>query len=188
MTALDHYLEPIKVAGESQELQYRAYRIDGNLPAPDMRRDAGLGTCNSCDYFIFDANALILIEDTQLAFQIKNLRKEYRYLDLQHQKEFIGKYIRDENKLKVYGSLLVLCKWAARHESTEDLLEKRRLIFWLVASGMETEEDSRFLDNLRDQLLRELQSVLSGHIVDGVEILPGSVFERRLSEVMDQSA
>ncbi len=113
MTAFDQFLEPIKVAGESLGDIHQAYRMDGNSPKPDMRRDAGLGTCNCCDYFMFaEDHIVVLIEETRLLEQVENLKIQYDYLEDNDKEKFVKKYIRQENKLKVYGSMLVLCRLA----------------------------------------------------------------------------
>lgn len=183
MTTLGEFLEPIEVAGRSLGEKYQAYRMDGTSPQPDMRRKADLGTCNCCDYFIFNKdNTIALIEETKLMKQIRGLKDEYDYLEVNDQTEFISKYIRDENKLKVYGSMLVLCRLADVCKNVNDIHQTKKYKFWLVASGMETEEDARLFDHLKDRLLNDLQSVLTGKILDGVEIIPSSVFTSKLSE------
>ena len=90
--------------------------------------------------------------------------------------------IRNENKLKVYGSMLVLCRLSAISNNTKDLLNNRKYTFWLVASGMEKEEDTIMFDHLRDRLLSELRSALTNNIVDSVEIIPSNLLVNKLPE------
>ena len=101
MTELGKYLEPIEVAGKSIGKNYQAYRIDGDSQQRNMRKDVGLGTCSSCDYFIFNENTLVLIEETQLLWQISNLKVEYSYLEEKVQTEFINKCIRCQGSSKI---------------------------------------------------------------------------------------
>ena len=185
MTALRNYLEPIELAGKSLGDQYRGYRIDGNSPDPDMRRDAGLGTCNSCDYFISQPTALILIEETQLALQVRHLKREFHYLNEAQQTDFISKRIRNEMKLKVYGSMLVLCRLSSLQSEASDLVNRKKYSFWLVASGEANEEDMRVLDNLRDRLLDELGGALTREVLEDVRIFPSSAFVDKLSQMTD---
>ena len=183
MTAFDRFLQPIKVAGKPLDTEYRAYLMDGTLPEPDMRKEAGLGTCNCCDYFIFSKNhSIALIEETMLMEQIKGLKDEYDYLEDNDQTEFISKYIRDENKLKVYGSMLVLCRLSARLDSVNKLLQTKKYRLWFVVSGIETAEDTRLFDHLKDRLRNDLNSVLTGKILEGVEIMPSARFVAKLSQ------
>lgn len=181
MTAFDQFLEPIEVAGKSLGDEHQAYRMDGRSPQPDMRRVAGLGTCDCCDYFLFaKTNIVVLIEETQLMRTIKRLKGEYHYLQSDHQTEFVKKYIRQENKLKVYGSMLVLCRLATVCENENQLLRTKKYRFWLIASGMNEPEDTRVFDNLKDRLLNELRSVLTGTVMDDVEIIPSNLLESKL--------
>ena len=187
MTELEKFLEPIVIAGSPLE-NHRAYRMDGTSPKPDMRQEAKLGTCDCCDYFKFDDDdTIVLIEETQLMKKIKDLKSKYHYLEDNHQTEFVREHIRDENKLKVYGAMLVLCRLAAVCENVKDLLQTRngklkKYKFWLVASGMETEEATMMFDHLKGQLRKELRSTLRGKILGRVEILPSHAFVTKLSE------
>lgn len=188
MIALEDFLEPIKLAGTPLTEKHLAYRMDGNSPQPDMRQEAKLGTCECCDYFKFDDDdTIVLIEETQLMKKIKDLKSEYHYLENRHQTEFVKKQIRNENKLKVYGAMLVLCRLAAVCENVKDLLQTKngklkKYKFWLVASGMETEEATRMFDHLKSQLRKELRSTLKDKILGRVEILPSHAFVTKLSE------
>ena len=180
---LDNYLESIVVAGHPLDDKHQAYRMDSTSPQRDMRKKAGLGTCNCCDYFIAGHdNTVVFIEETQLVGQIKDLKSEYQYLQDDDQKDFVSKYIRDENKLKVYGSMLVLCHLATACKEVKKLLKANRYRLWLVVSGMNTPEEKRVFDNLKDRLSQELKSVLTGKVLDDVEIIPSNVFAAKLSK------
>lgn len=188
MTALNKFLEPIEIAGKPLDKKFQAYRMDGTSPKPNMRQEAKLGTCECCDYFKFDDDdTIVLIEETQLMKKIKDLKSKYYYLEDRHQTEFVKKQIKDENKLKVYGAMLVLCRLAAVCENVKDLLQTKngklkKYKFWLVASGMDTEEATRMFDHLKGQLRKELRSTLKDKILGRVEILPSHAFVTKLSE------
>lgn len=153
-----------------------------------MRKDAGLGTCNCCDYFVIGKNAsTVLIEETRLIDQIRRLNNEYGYLSDLNRDKFIHKYIQSENKLKVYGSMLVLCRLAAVCDDAKTLLVGRKYDFWLVASGMYETEDMRFFDSMRDELFGELRGVLTGNIVSDVKIIPSAELVTKLSEYVATS-
>ena len=180
---LDKYLEPIMVANRPLGGKHQAYRMDGNSSLPDMRINAGLGTCNCCDYFIpGHENTVVLIEETQLVRQIKALKSQYQYLQVDDQTDFVSKCIRDENKLKVYGSMLVLCHLATACREVKEFLKAKKYRFWLVVSGMNTAEEKIVFDNLKDRLSQELKSVLTGKVLDDVEIIPSSVLVSKLSK------
>lgn len=180
---LDKYLEPIMVANRPLGGTHQAYRMDGDSSLPDMRINAGLGTCNCCDYFIHGNNdTVVLIEETQLVRQIKELKSRYRYLQVDHQTDFVSKCIRDENKLKVYGSMLVLYRLATACSEVKKFLKAKKYRLWLVVSGMTTEEEKIVFDNLKDRLSHELKSVLTGKILDGVDVIPSSALAAKLSK------
>lgn len=183
MTELERFLEPIKISGEPLNGKYKAYRMDGTSPYSDMRKTVGLGTCNCCDYFTFATdNTIAMIEETRLLEQFKHLQDKYNYLDAENRKAFIDECITDENKLKVYGSMLVLCRLTAQYESVKERLLSKKYRFWLVVSDMDKEEDARTFDYLKGELLGDLKSALTGKVVKGVEIIPATKFADKLTQ------
>ena len=75
MIDLEKFLEPIELAGTPLN-NHHAYRMDYKQSRPDMRREVGLGDCNCGDYFWpYNANSVLVIEETQLVRQIKNFKK-----------------------------------------------------------------------------------------------------------------
>ena len=120
---LGSFLQRVEVGGSPLDPTCLAYRMDDNEPQSNMRTTAGLGTCNCCDYFTFRDATLVLIEETRLPWQIKDLRNEFARdirKDVEELEERerhsvsqrVLRHLRQENKLKVYGSLLVLCRLA----------------------------------------------------------------------------
>ena len=105
MTALNKFLEPIEIAGKPLDKKFQAYRMDGQ---PDMRKDAELGTCACCDYFVTNTDSIVLIEETELLKSIQGWKKEVEYLNDNDQKNFVDEKVKTENRLKVYGALLLL--------------------------------------------------------------------------------
>ena len=181
MIDLEKFLEPIKLAGTPLK-DHRAYRMDGESPQPDMRKDVGLGPCNCCDYFLLSKDdTIILIEETRLIDQHRNLQNEYHYLESTDQKQFIDRYIRQENRLKAYGSMLVLCRLVAVCNNAKNMLKRKKYKFWIVVSGKYSTKDARIFRNLKSQLIG-LLSHKSNRIVDDVEVLPSNKFVQKLSE------
>ena len=182
MIDLEKFLEPIELA-DTPLNDHHAYRMDYKRSRPDMRREVGLGTCNCCDYFMLGKNdTIILIEETRLIDQYSDLQNKYDYLEDTDQKQFIDRYIRQENQLKAYGSALVLCRLSAVCEDARDLLGTKKYKFWLVVSGLNETQDAIFFNNLKIDLLSNLRSVLSRKVVDDVDILPSDDFVGKLSE------
>ena len=186
---LDRFLEPIRAADGPLAEPYRAYRMDGTSPGSNMRRTAGLGECNCCDYFVSNRRTVFLIEETRLPDTVKQLRNEYHYLEENHQREFITKHVRQENRLKVYASMLVLSRLALESEDFKDILhtgsERKKYRFWLVVSGMDRADVKILFQNLQSRLFQELRSVLAKETVEAVEIIP---FDRLAAKLEKHAA
>lgn len=186
---LDRFLESIQAADGSLAGPYRGYRMDDTSLDSNMRRTAGLGECNCCDYFVSNPRTVFLIEETRLPDTVKQLRNEYHYLDENHQQEFISKHVRQENRLKVYGSMLVLSRLALEFEDFKDILhtenERKKYRFWLVVSGMDRADVKILFQNLQSRLLQELRSVLAKETVEAVEIIP---FDRLAAKLEKHAA
>ena len=184
MIDLKKFLQPITLARKPLQ-NHQAYRMDDTSEQSNMRKDVGLGTCNCCDYFLISNGTVVLIEETQLLQQIEDLKNEYNYLRGTDQTEFIKKDIRRENWLKAYGSMLVLCRLASVCKEARNLLGTKKYKFWLVVSDTNMTDAEEFeakiiFDHLKDNLYRDLKSLLSGKIVADVEIVPSHVFVGKL--------
>jgi hypothetical protein len=179
---LQKFLEPIELAGTPLK-NHQAYRMDGKSPQqPSMRNEVGLGDCNCGDYFTpYNANSVLVIEETQLVRQIKRLKKKYHYLQSSDQMDFVTKQILQENRLKAYGSMLVLCRLVAVCIDAKNMLKRKNYKFWIVVSGKYSTKDARIFRNLKSQLIG-LLSHKSNRIVDDVEVLPSNKFVQKLSQ------
>ena len=144
-----------------------------------MRKTVGLGTCNCCDYLTIKDDTVVLIEETQLIKMIKNLKRKYQYLSKDDKSKFVDKYILQENKLKVYGSMLVLCRLDAACNDAK-ILRKKRYDFWLVVSDPCKKNNSRLFSNLKNRLLEHLRSSL-GKMMVAVEVIPADKLAAKLA-------
>lgn len=190
---LASFLQEVEVAGVPICPIYRAYKMDSTVEGSNMRRSVGLGQCNCCDYFIFGGQTLVLIEETQLHRQIKDLRekflrdinRDFAELDEQDQTKVRGRILADlsrENKLKVYGSLLVLWRLAAVVDDKAEAL-RGPASYWIVASGEWSGDDVRYFDQLTKQLENDLHSALTDNVVSDVKIVPAEQLGERLPPV-----
>lgn len=172
MTSLDSFREKQNVSSGKGFEAFRMDSIEDAEGIPDMRTHVGLGSCNCCDYFLVQENKVVLVEETRLADTIKNIGKKYSYLAEHHRQKFTVDCVRQENYLKVYGALLVLCRLAAKCREASSLMQDKKHDFYLVITGMETEEEKRMFDNLKDFLQIQLQSVLTPAVMYNVEVIP----------------
>lgn len=188
MIEFNRYFEEISVSTEPtgpKKLlgkEYLAYRMDGSDSRSHMRKDAGLGQCFCCDYFVSNKHSIFLIEETRLMEKVKELNRKYDYLQDTRRKEFVDKSILQRYQLKVYGSMLVLCRLAAQYKNAEDFLQNKNYNFWLVVSGMTEEEDTRLFDDLRSYLFSELRGHFTKEVMNAVEIIPSYTLAEKLSQ------
>ena len=178
MSPLNQFFRPVEIAEQPMD-ELKAYQMDKPVNgSPDMRRFVGLGECNCCDYFLPRGEVIILIEETQLSRQMQSLRNEYPYLHDNDKDDFFIKKIREEMRLKAYGSMLVLCRLAARCPDAAEMFQGKKYVFWLVASSVVAEDKVAF-DNLKDTLSPMLKGVLGKEIVDDTEVLPANILKDR---------
>lgn len=169
-------MEYIRLSGDSDPLSCTAYRLDGTFPNPDLRRDASAGSCNCCDYFFFSGlGNLVLVEDTQLIFDIEQKQDAFKYLGPRVRTRHIQKLICDENVLKVYGSLFVLYRFLDRCATVDMGVNIDAIQFWLVVNDDQRGE-ARALDQLRLILRENILAKLGKAVISNVEVLTREVF------------
>lgn len=179
---LASFLQKVEVAGCEVCPTCWAYKMDSTVEGSDMRASVGLGTCSCCDYFTFVDRTPVMIEETQLNRKIEQLKKEFAQDICEDRvEERISDHLKKENKLKVYGSLLVLWRLAmVIDDGQEAKALSRRANYWIVASGSSGGDDMIFFDRLRDVLKYDLRSALTGKVVGDVEIVPAKALGNRL--------
>lgn len=176
---LSQFVKPI----ESSASGFKAYWMDSTAKESDMRRAAKLGTCECCDYVTVsnDKQSVILIEETNLAGTITDFKEKYDYLNDDDQNKLLYDEILKENRLKMYGSMLVLCRLSSSYPDVKEFLSKDEFQFWLVAT--EDSSDSVVaLDNLtdRDRLKGFLKSPLTKEMMNVVDIIPSTELDKKL--------
>ena len=154
-----------------------------------MRRAAGLGPCNCCDFVTVskDNQSVFLIEETNLEYKIYNLKQDYDYLEEADENKFFYEKIRDENRLKLYGSMLVLCRLSSLQEGVKEFLPKDKFQFWLVTTGNAPSplDSFIFMDHLNDRLRNDLRNDLKspfGGMINVVDIIPSTKLAEKLSD------
>jgi len=177
MVSLAQFREEIKAA-EKPTGQY-GYRMDGKGPK-DMRHHAGLDGCHCCDYFITNEESFVLIEETQLSKTIQCHKDKYQRLSATRLHALTIDLIRNENRLKAYGTLLILCRLAAKHPEFAKITQAKNYHFWLVIDGVPS-ADRILLLNLATKLTDALSSVL-GKGKKEINIVPSDALERKISE------
>ena len=183
MSSLDQFAEPITVADASIGAEYKAYKMDSSIEGQDMRKTVDLGTCHCCDYFLAKDRSIIFIEETRLLERVRAIREKYNYLNDKDKDEIVNARLRERLQLKAYGSMLVLCRLTAKCPDAETLVKNKKYHFWLVAGSMDSADDKKYFDNLRDSLRGDLMQVLGKTLFDSVDvILPETLKERYLEK------
>ena len=133
-----------KIAGKTLPRGIIAYRMDRHTGQQgDMREIEGLdlGGCSCCDYFIIRNNSIVLIETTHLQCKIRDIGKECG--DMGMAKGATNKHIKNElrreHALKIYCSLLMLCRLSSLCSRIKNDLEGKKYQVWIINKSGETD-------------------------------------------------
>ena len=180
--SLDNYKAKVVVGGETIPSQYQAYKMDSTDVDNHMRRDVELGTVHCCDFFLAINQSVILLEETDLLGTVNLIRGEYSYLEGDDQDDIVNKRIRDENQLKAYGSMLVMCRLSAKNTEARKLCERGTFEFWLVAGRIENEDEKKYFDSLKDSLRGDLRRVIGRKLLGNVEVFTPTELRQKISK------
>lgn len=160
---------------------FKAYRMDNT--ANDMRHAAGLGTCECCDYVTVskDGQSVVLIEETDLGRTIVDFKQRHAYLNDEDQTALLYENVLREHRLKLYGSMLVLCRLSSLWARVKAFLPENQFHYWLITTT-DSSDSSVLLDHLRDKLRNFLKSTLKREMLTEVDIIPSTELDRKLSD------
>ena len=168
MICLCAFREPVKVLGDDLSPAH-AYRMDDGTGTPDMRTAVGLGSCDVCDYVMEYEGSVVLVEDKRLPRSARELKNQLRRYCEALPDNLQGKMIQDilyrKLRLKVYGSLLVLCRLAEHCDDARALLQGKQYEIWFVIPRDPTDDEVRMLDSLRSDLIVLLKIVTNVHFL-----------------------
>lgn len=176
---LPQFAEPIESVGGV----FKAYRMDSTKEGSNMCSAAGLGTCECCDYVTVskDKQSVVFIEETDLESTIVDFKEKYDYLSDDDQVDLLYDEVLKEHRLKLYGSMLVLCRLSCSQDDVKAFLPENEFQFWLVT--IPTSSDSVILmDHLTDNLRGFLKSPLTKEMMDVVDIIPSTKLAEKLSD------
>ena len=157
-----------------------AYRMDNGDGMPDMRGDCdNLQGCSCCDYFMIWGDSIILIEDGYLGSKVGDLREECAGIDKEREDKYIITALRRENAVKVYGSLLMLCRLSMKCPHVKKMIYGKEHRFWIVNKGSHPKGKSGDFDG-RGQTLSKSLNPFFGKEIE-VNILTVSQLEKVLN-------
>ena len=175
---LSQFAEPIESAGG-----VKAYRMDSTTEGSNMRSAAGLGTCECCDYVTVskDNQSVVFIEETDLERTIIDFKEKYDYLSDDDQVDLLYDEVLKEHRLKLYGSMLVLCRLSCSQDEVKAFLPDNEFQFWLVTTTASS-DSVILMDHLTDNLRNFLKSPLTREMMNVVDIIPSTELAEKLSE------
>ena len=199
MTIIDQVLTYILAGGEmgkkkspiSPSLQ--AYCLDGDDfkgdKSKDLRLVVGLGGCNCCDYFYPMDNYVMLIEEKQLFAKMDSIKASY---GANVNEEIIDQCIKQDLRLKVYGSLLVICRLKSQCATVNNMVKDKPYKFYLIVSddedvrAMEGLDASLISDDMFGELFSDMKSTLK--IVEEFHVYNPDGFKQEFTALKSQQA
>ena len=174
MKELECFISP-DIAGVPVPGDAVAYRMDDDKN--NMRMQCGMGGSASCDYFMVREKSVVLIEDTFLQESAQTLEGECAALANDKEKrKYVIQSLRRENALKIYGSLLVLCRLSARFPSVQQVLAEKTYDFWLVARDENFDAESGYVKS--GDLRGRLQGTLGKKTLRDINIIHLGLLEK----------
>ena len=155
-----------------------AYCMDG-CPDPrnennkyDMARYVGLPSCHCCDYFFFEKHATSLVEITEIRITKKNIKSHYDEilsskmcdeLSEEAESKLFQELVADENLLKMYGSMTVICKFSHKCKIIRSECDSRhhKINYWLVIHDGH-KRDIKALDKISKEIKTRFIQRLKG--------------------------
>ena len=203
---LSDFWHSVSVAKKPLSEERFAFVMDGDheklCECPDLRKHVGLGECDCCDYCrpCPDSEIVFLVEETRLTTRKKNYQFEFARMRLglddkallsDEDKEAALKDKKGEkyaenrvtwkNRLKAYGGMLVLCRYAAQCAKFAALAGgKMKFHFLLVDSDTVDEEDETDLEYWSGKLRMNLRNLLSPELIGSVEVVRPDDLVRKL--------
>ena len=150
-----------------------------------MRSAAGLGMCECCDYVTVskDNQSVVFIEETDLEHTIVDFKEKYDYLNENDQVDLLYDEVLKEHRLKLYGSMLVLCRLSSSRDDVKEFLPEDKFQFWIVKTGKTPPDSTPLMDHLTDinKLKNFIKSPFSREMMTKVAIIPSAYLAQKIS-------
>ncbi|RKZ49481.1 MAG: hypothetical protein DRR16_05550 [Candidatus Parabeggiatoa sp. nov. 3] len=136
---------------ENESVNKKALRMDGER---GIRKQLGLENYNCCDYLFTHQDNLYLIEISDFVIQRDNLQKN-------HSIKEIKKIIRQEIRLKIMGSLIILFKIPTQFSISHEKIHTGKIRVILILCSDDSSDVVAF-----DYLQTDLKTALSPLITE----------------------
>lgn len=171
------------IDGEPRSLPVEVFSIEKRRDknGDTLRNKFDMGSCHCCDYIFVDKDKVLLLEDSNLEKKKQDLEDKCLCFiqDEESRKKFLKKIIKDEQVLKAYAGLLLLCRLTSQDEEAKNLMKTKKIHFWVIVNDA-TAPYSKALRNLKKTLKDSL-----GPLVSEVAVLNPEDAEQKLKEYAD---
>ena len=164
----------------------------------DMRKFAGMGACDCCDYVRpLAGDIVVLMEETDLMRTVWGYQDEFDAAPPpagdkrdKSANDYIGNRVMWENRLKVYGGLLVLLRGAEKCAEFAAMIRGGKKIRFLLVDSGKSETDSGKSgtknavdsENWRRKFRKTFRSMFSPEMIDRVNVIRLADLAEELSE------
>lgn len=182
---LTKYVE-IEVVNSGQPFRFpveAAYAVD--KPADDckkgpvLRNELKMGSCHCCDYIIPRKDEVLLLEDSNLKEKKKQLEYEWLYFGKFIREEEIKNIfskklrekvlgiIKNEQLLKAYASLWLLCRLVSQNTEAKELMENKPIGFVVIINDISDNQEQEFraFQNLGSRIRSSLGTLVKVRVL-----------------------
>lgn len=167
MMKLADYYQPVVVNNTVVNANCKAYCMDRQQKNDkfNMAKHVGLNSCAHCDYFVFGKQSVIFMELTSNLDMKETLRNKYSEVkwneipDSADMNKLMSacfhESVANENMVKMYGSMVILCWFAQKcQDMCKKFYERREYEFWLIID--EDRKDIKGIDKMKKRLQDKL--------------------------------
>lgn len=157
---------PLKIRmadGKTFEFDVEAYGIDKCLDnGVSLKNQLMMDSFHCCDYIFVAEKAIFLLEDSNLKAKKNDLQNNClcSVKDEASKKKFLRKIIKDEQILKAYAGLLLLCRLTSQSKEAMNLMKGKEKHFWVIINDADSSDPKGF-DYLREEIRRILRPLIS---------------------------
>lgn len=174
MIPLKNFLMPLEIRmanEETFEFGVKAYGIDKCLDTGiSLKNQLRMDNFNSCDYIFITEEVIFLLEDSNLKAKKDDLQNNClrSVKDDASKEKLLRKIISDEQILKAYAGLLLLCRLISQSKEAMDLMKGKKKHFWVIIND-DDPSDPKGFDYLGEEISKTLRPLVSKVAVLGHE-------------------
>ncbi|MDD9820965.1 MAG: hypothetical protein OXR07_08835 [Nitrospira sp.] len=171
---IEDFLEQViirRADGTLDTFPVKAYVVDqppqSGKCGHSLKHELRMDTFHCCDYiFVPDDNEVLLIEDSNLKSKRDDLEKKTvsSVGNRESGPQLSDRLIRDEQLLKAYASLLLLCRLFAQDETATKKMQGKNIRFLFIINDADP-TDSHLFDYLENKIAPTLRPLVDKVLV-----------------------